>query len=259
LNPFTIHRARISEGASIVEATDMAKPLSDLKRFLDAATYDESQQLRKAPQRGLNPFVTISREFGAGGRRLARELLAVMHTRHSPAFQGWKIFDRELCEQLAEEPELRSSVNRLVSEEYQSEVEALVVTFLGEASAQSLLIRRLFETIRTLATVGKVIIVGRAGSCVTGSLPLGVHLRLTASGKSKIRRMKLSGLPDGEALKALGRRDSDRARLVRTHFHKNIADPSLYDVVWNTDRVPFHTISECTISLIETKLEERGQ
>jgi hypothetical protein len=227
--------------------------LKDIQRFLDINAFPRQHPDRPDLRRGLYPFVTISRQVGAGGRSLARALVLELEKQPNPDFHKWKIFDRDLCERLVEDKELRLSLRKLWSEEYHSEIEELILSLLGGSSSQPVAVKKLFEAIRSVAILGKVIIVGRAGSCVTASLPQGVHLRLVASEDSRIERMKLTPLGEAESRKVLRRQDRGRERLVRTYFRKEISDPLLYDAVWNTDMVPIEVIASAVVALIQHK------
>lgn len=233
-----------------------ARDLRDLRSFLKVASYEAKRPSNSELKVGVFPFVTISRAFGAGGRRLARALIELMAEERDPLFSGWRIFDREECEKLVEVPELRNSLRSVLSEEYCSEIEGLILNLLGQSSAQSPIINEIFSAIRTLATVGKVIIVGRAGCCVTASLQRGVHLRLQAPEAYRIRLLQESYEMSEAALRRLIRqRDRDRARLMQSFFHKDINDNSLYDAIWNTSRVPIRTIGKATLALIRSKAQ----
>ncbi len=232
----------------------MGGVLSDVGRFLKVNFYEGEHPVEPDLRRGLYPFVTVSREYGAGGRTFAEVLLELMGQERDSVFHNWRIFDRELCEELAGQESSHSALRALVTEEYQSEIERLILTLLGQSSGQSLAVKKLFESIRMLATFGKVIIIGRAGACVTQSLPLGVHLRLTAPEWLRIHRLRLGSMNPAQARKILNRTDRGRALLVRNCFQRDIADPTLYDAVWNTARVPFPTIARQTIHLIRERL-----
>jgi len=168
------------------------------------------------------------------------------------SLHGWRVFDRELCEDLVGKE--KNSVKLLLSEEYQSEVEALVLSLLGDSSAQPALLKRLFETIRTLATFGKVVIVGRAGSCITRNLPLGVHLRLHADPQIRMRRVGLDQMDSTAGRRLLESQDRRRAQLIRNHFHEDIDDPLLYDLVCNTGRLQIESVASLIVDLVKTKL-----
>jgi hypothetical protein len=228
----------------------MPNTLRETKRFIEAFAFQGSRRAKRDIEQGINPFVTISRQVGAGGRSLARALLVELERQPSEIYHGWQVFDRSLCEKLVKEPSLRHSLNKLWSEEYHSEVESLILTLLGSATAQPAAAQQLFGAIRKVATIGKVIIVGRGGSCIAGSLPQGVHLRLTASEPNRIKRMNLSSLSQSEAIKAVRRQEKMRTRLLRSYFQEDISNPLLYDAIWNTDRVPLEVIASATVSLV---------
>jgi hypothetical protein len=228
----------------------MSHAFREIKGFLDVTRYEGAAPRHRQAPGGAYPFITISREYGAGGRRLARALLEAMESQPSRLFRDWRIFDRQLCESLVDDAEIRGSFEALFSEEYHSEIESLVHTFLGSRSDQALAATRLFHAIRTVASRGKTIIVGRAGCCVTSSLQQGVHLRLVAPESHRIRQMGLDGLERADARRELKRHDRDRARLVQVYFHRDIADPTLYDAVWNTARVQLGVVASSTLTLV---------
>jgi len=104
-----------------------------------------------------------------------------------------------------------------------------------------------------MATFGKVIIIGRAGCCITESLPLGIHVRLTASLKNRVEKM---GSVRGDSLRSVQHFDRDRAKLVRIHFRRDITDPLLYDAIYNTDRLPLDLIAQIILSIVNTKVDQ---
>lgn len=225
--------------------------LREMRGFLKANSYEEHPHPDRAPEEGLYPFITISRECGAGGYSLAESLLKAFEKERESVFRGWKVFDRELCEKLVSDTELNRAVRALLSEEYYSEVQALVYSLLGEPSQKTLVYKQLFDVIRTMATLGKVIIIGRAGCCVTETLPLGIHLRLIASLESRTERIRSGGARD--AGRVILQKDHDRARLIKVHFRRDIADPLLYDAVFNTNRLSFDDISGAVTSLVRKR------
>ena len=209
----------------------MADPVSDIQRFLSTVAYRGVHPRAPGEGKAYCPFVTISRQTGAGGHTLANTLLEAMRQeRGDPLFEGWQVFDRELCEKLLEDPKLNVSLRSLMTEAYRSQIEDAVFSLLGHLTPQEVVVKKLFDAIRTLATLGRVIIVGRAGACVTRGLPDGVHVRLVASEPIRIRRMmELFHLSEVVAREMVDKQDRDRTRLVRDYFYRDIHDPLLYD------------------------------
>jgi cytidylate kinase len=232
--------------------------VAELKAFLDAMSYRETHPVKPDVRMGRFPFVTISRQTGAGGHSLAEALLGAIRQEREALFHGWQMFDHELCKQLVQDPKLHVSMQALLTEEYHSQIEDLLFNMMLGDTPQDIVVKKIFQTVRTLATVGKAIIVGRTGACITRGLLLGVHVRLVASEPSRIRRMmQLLRVSEQEAREVVQKQDRDRARLVRDYFHRDINDPLLYDVTWNTDTVSLEAIAGSLITLIKDKVQRQ--
>lgn len=200
------------------------------------------------------PFLTISREEGAGGHELADALLARFAQERDALFSGWKVFDKEICERVVKDPGLKVPLEDLLNEEFHSGFDDLLRTVVAELSPQMKVDHHMFRTVRSICGVGKAIVVGRAGALISRDLPLGVHVRLVASRKSRLARVRRDdGLSEAAAAKRLDEREEERARLVKTHFNKDLADPLLYDCVWNADTVTCEAIADALVTLIRRR------
>ena len=81
------------------------------------------------------PFVTISRQPGAGGHTLGREIVRQLDDRPEGGWmRGWDLFDQKLCAYLAQEPSTQASFEQLLKEEYDESVqESVYEMFIGRA------------------------------------------------------------------------------------------------------------------------------
>jgi cytidylate kinase len=227
-----------------------------VEHFLKAAAYEPES--RRSDE--IRPFVTISRQAGAGGHSLSDELAKQMKAiKHVPLFEGWQVFDQEIIKMVTSNPKLRVYAPFWRDREYHSELEDMLSRIFANTSPQSEVIQEMFEIIRTLARIGKVILVGRGGACLTRGYPGGVHVRLVASPSVRIRRMRrLLEIDDPQAAGLV--KDQDRARkaLVRSHFGQDIDDPLLYDAVWNTEHTPLAVIASTLLRLIQYKTRQQA-
>ena len=226
--------------------------IEDVKRFLASQAYGEVP--RPGGAYGARPFITISRQTGAGGRSLAEAVLKAMGTRKDDELlRGWRVFDRELCELVASDPALKVPFDALLTEEFLTELRDYADQLVAGRTAQAKVMRSVFRVVRGLASLGKTIIVGRGACCLTRELP-GVHLRLIAPRRTRIERMaRLLGEARDRAEKHVDAQDASRARLVRTYFGKDIEDPLLYDAVWNTESVALETIASAVVEMVRDK------
>ena len=213
----------------------------------------DEQKARPGPKLHDVPFITISRQAGAGGRSLAEAIIKRLEAgQDNPLFQNWHIFDRELCEKVAEDPGIQVSLESLLNEEVRNPPEDVIFRMIAREASQARVHGKIFKTVRDFAAVGKAIIVGRGGACLTRGFPHGIHVRLVAPRPSRVRhaavRFEMSQV---EAERWVDGQDKHRARLVRKYFRKDIEDFLLYDCVWNTDAVALDTIAEALVVLIE--------
>lgn len=198
------------------------------------------------------PYVTISRQAGAGGNTLARALLERIQLKsYADPYRGWRVFDREIADLLREDQTLERSSSSLLSEEYHSEIEEFFKGLVGGPTDQYKLEKATFALIRTLASVGKVILVGRAGACATAKLPGGVRIRLVAPAAWRVNNiMNLMSLSKEAAENLVRRQDHDRARLVRDFFDRDVEDLKLYDEVIDTSEIPMADAAQKVYDLV---------
>jgi len=228
-----------------------------LRSFVDCVQYREKQLHSIDPKRGRFPFVTISRETGAGGHNLAAKILELTaQEKGDPLFDGWQICDQEICHKISQDPKLKVSLEALLVSEYRSPTEDLIAQFITGESTQEKVLKRMFRLIRDLALFGKSVIIGRGSTCLTHDLPYGVHVRLVASLPSRIDLMMKAHHRDEKwARETIKDQDKAKADLAKTFFHRDIQDPLLYDCIWNTDRASIDEIARVIIDMIKKKGE----
>ncbi len=235
--------------------------MSEFKKvtsFLQSVTYEEKRCRCLNEAEGLNPFITISREAGAGGNSLAQAILDEIKKQQKaePLFEGWQVFNQELYKKIAEEPGLNVSLRSLMESERHSIIEDMMRELINHETPQDVVSKKIFQLILTLAVAGKAIIVGRGAACLTRNLPFGIHIRLVASLGTRVKRMtQLLNLnrTEKKVKELIQEQDKAREKLVRIIFDKDIKDPLLYDVTWNTDAVPMDEIARSVVSLIKSR------
>jgi len=228
--------------------------VADIDRYLRA--YFASQQTSEAApsQPHARPFVTISRQAGIGGHDLADTIVDVFSSIDDPIFDGWRVYDRTLCEMVAGDPRYRKSLDSLVEEEYRAKANDFFHQMIRSTVDQKLVMNRVFLAVRTVAGMGKGVIVGRAGAQVTEDMPEGVSIRVIAPEDARIARaMDAHGLTEREARAGGRKRDADRARLIKAHFGVDIDDPTGYDAVFNAGIMSFGEIARSAAVMVRAR------
>ncbi len=231
-------------------------PANPIERFLHGHMYDTKAEGGLAG--ALRPFVTISRQAGAGGHTLAKTLIAKFDERpNKQLFGDWEMFDQKLVAMVSDDPDLRVSVEALLGEEYRKAADDFFRQLLTATTHQDIVMDRMFRLVRTIAEVGKSVIVGRAGSEVTRGLGPSVSVRLVAPAEARAKRMmELYDLSEKKGIESVNKHDSGRARMLKRHFRVNIDDPLLYDAIWNTAQASFDEIAASIATILETRAEQ---
>ncbi len=232
-------------------------PANPIERFLHGHLYGPQGEGSPRLAR-IRPFVTISRQAGAGGHSLANRLIEVFDQQEDKeVFGGWDMFDQKLVAMVADDPDLSVSVESLLGEHYHRGADDFFRQILTSTTHQDIVMDRMFRLVRLLAEVGHAVIVGRAGSEVTRGLGPAVSLRLIAPEDMRIKRlMELHDLDEKKAKEKLDKSDRGRARLLKRHFRVDIDDPLVYDAVWNTAEVPFDALAETIVPLLRRRAEQ---
>ncbi len=236
--------------------TDVQK----MQAFLESVRYADDQHQNGKNKAGKVPFITISRESGAGGHTLASAILNEMSHHSDPTLEGWHMCDQELCRRVSEEPGLKVTMKNLLVAEYKPLIEDFLEQLIVGVTPQDAVVKKMFEIVRKLALLGKVIVVGHGGACLTRDLPGGIHLRLVAALPSRIKRMsKLLQVSELRAGEIVHEQDKGRATLIRNFFNKDISNPLLYDMVWNTDCVSVEEIARSVLQLTKLRSAEMAK
>jgi cytidylate kinase len=199
------------------------------------------------------PFVTLSRESGAGGSSLARALALRLN---SQAFDQpqWTVYTGNLIEKMLQNHHLSPRLARFLPEDKISEIAASVGELVGLHPNLWDLVQKTNELMRRLARVGHAIIVGRGANFATTGIGHGIHLRLVAPADHRaIHMAQLLQLNEAAARTHNARRDLARERYVRTHFNADIKDPTAYDLVIDTARVHMTEAAEIVTALVNTR------
>jgi CMP/dCMP kinase len=210
-------------------------------------SYDHSKEIAM-------PVITISREYGSGGREIAQRLCETL---------GYTYFDKELMVQVASEMDItpsdvidlsedtykmRTFTERLFGRrrvraelpEVVDEARSLRVEMLSESES----IRLVRETILAAYEKDNVVIVGRGGQAILREKPGVLHVRLIAPlGGRALHVKEREGLTLGDATERVRTKDAAAVAFLERFFHIDWNNPLLYHMIintgkWESARVP---------------------
>lgn len=185
-----------------------------------------------------HPFITISREPGAGGDSLAEELVRRLQQvdRSDPP---WTAFDKNLVDKVAADYHMSKRLIESIEErsyDWLREVFENLTTSAPTAVPEDVIAyHRVAKTMWALAHAGRVVLVGRAGVFVTAGLSNGVHVRLVAPMQMRAHRIqKERGLTEREAHREIEQLDAKRKAFFDRFWPGHTLAPETFTVTYNT-------------------------
>jgi cytidylate kinase len=199
------------------------------------------------------PFVTISRQYGCHGFSLGLLLLELCNEDAEPG-KGWKIYQKEILERLAEETDLSEEI---LDQQRRSRPRMLVDFFRSlskERMPSGYEIRHKISTIiRGLAIDGHAIIVGQGGAAATHDLENGLAIRLEAPEDWRVKQVAFrESLSETEA-KQLVRNNEQEREYLRKIYERQIPRKPAYQVLYDCSRFSLTEIAQNVVHMMRLK------
>lgn len=192
------------------------------------------------------PWVSFSRQIGAGGARIARLVGSSL---------GWEVYDQEILVAIAEHTHTREAIlARLDSEEigpFRDYVSQMIVP--GDLSRAGFL-RELVEVVWSIARQGHAVMLGRGANWFLDG-KYGLRVRVVAPVERRVEVIsKDRDVSLDEARELVARHDEQRRTFVRTTFSRDVDDPVGYDLVLNTGEMGADNATAVTLAALRLKL-----
>lgn len=217
------------------------------RQILRWNTERDAQKDRCSPSTAPRPVITVSRQLGSGGAKVAIEVAARMNC----TFIGCEIID-----DIAQRSGVCKELVHALDERTRSQQEIWIDSIINKTHFdESDYYRHLLAAVRSLAEMGSVVMLGRGACFIETSRPK-INVRVIAPVIERIGRIaKRLNCNREEAKEMIIKKDRERAIFIKSLFDKEIDDPLHYDIVINTEtvsipraaalieRVWFHSVS----------------
>jgi len=203
----------------------------------------------------LRPFVTISREPGAGAIGVSHRFIELMNA-DAPDDQKWTCWDRELVEKVAADHHLKAREIEGLEESDHSWIgnffKSLSFADSGASPDEDVIYQKVKRTVEALASAGRVVIIGRGGVFITSHIPGGIHIRLVSPFKNRVTfvRQKL-GLSERTAIANIREVEKNRRAFFRMHWPIHTLDPESFAMTINTAEVEVESIAQMLRTLVQ--------
>ena len=203
------------------------------------------------------PVITISREYGCAGRRIARKLTETLTAKNKSLGNSreWRWISKEIIEESARELKLSPSLMQDLSEyKERTFFENLALFFSDEYYPSDVKIKNtIAKFIYNAAVEGNVVVVGRAGEAITKNFTNSLHIKLMAPLDWRANMVADSeGMTLQEARRTAQEMDHRRASF-RNYFEKERPDIDYFDLFFNCSTLSEEEIVETIVILAESR------
>lgn len=185
--------------------------------------------------------ITISRQFGSLGDELASYLADKL---------GCNVIDRmTVLEEFYED----------ISSDERAALKDSAKTFLREFKDGKTYKDVLIEKILEMTESGNLIVLGEGGCVILEDDEDAIHIRVTASEElRRIRTSRMLNMEMEETKNFISYSDKRRKRFVSTLYERDLADPSLFDLTFNTDNLSVEECADAVLALIKKRANRRA-
>jgi cytidylate kinase len=179
--------------------------------------------------------LTVSREFGSGGGRIAKTVAESM---------GWKLLDRELIEAIACAGHVDTKIVRRFDEHVESwlgrmnrqamrgaAMAAGVVPNQNDCFDPDVMTELTRQVVEQAYVDGNCVIVGRGAACILQKKPDAFHVFVYAPFEDRVHRLRTRLGPGVNIEDSIRRVDSERAHYLYQRFGKEWSNPHLYSLM----------------------------
>ena len=184
-----------------------------------------------------NTVITISRQYGCGGRELAEILAKKLNV---------KLYDRQIVHIAA----AKLGINDLSEQDLldlENTVHPLTLTFMPSSRGMFL---SEASVVRKLANDGPCVILGRCADYVLEDMPN--HFSIFVCANDEYREKRGKDVYEGKTLKELDAENEKRARYYNYYTGKKWGEASNYDLIVNTSNASLDKIADAIIEYINT-------
>jgi len=201
-------------------------------------------------EENVGPYLTVSREHGAGGSEIARRVGELL---------GWEVLDHELLDQLAEKYGTPRDLLEYVDEKNIDWISSMFESWTSSRGVtQIAYIHRMSNLLLLAAHHGNVVIVGRGARFI---LPRerGIAVRILAPIEFRAEQIMLrEGITFAEAKQFAQQADRERQAFKEKYFHHRAADPHEYDLVINVQKLDLEDAVNLIVSAVRSWQTKSG-
>ncbi len=220
---------------------------NQMNRWNVEARLRHSESDDSTVEEGIKPYIAISRLRGSHGNELGRILAERL---------GYKLYDRELVDYVAERANVRAEAVAALGETWYNKTHDWIAGTIDKRFLRcDEYVRHLAEAVTTIALHDASVFLGRAVGFI---LPpeRGLRLRVVAPFEHRLRRMmELHDMSLAEATRTLHQSDEAKRSFIQAYFCVDMCDPLAYDLCLNFGTLTVEQAVEICLVAFKEKLD----
>ena len=217
----------------------------------------DKYQERNLEYKDPGPVVTISREYGCPGQKIAQHLNDVLNQRlqHLGKKPEWKWVGKEIFIEAAKDLNLQpEEVEHVFKQTERSVIDQVLSAQSSKFYKNDKSIRlAIGQTIRSIANDGHSIILGRGGVAITRDIKKSIHIYLEAPLQWRASIISEKQQCTIDEAKKLAIETDKRREEYRGYFQGRGNDYTWYDVRYNCMTLCIDEIVESIVKLMEIR------
>lgn len=210
-----------------------------------------------ASKGSYKPVITISREYGCPGVRIAERLSDILTAKNMRTGfnQEWKWISKEIIDEAAHKLKITPSlIEDLSDKKERSFFENIALFFSDEFYPIDVKVRNTIANfIHSAATEGNVVIVGRAAEVITHNFERSFHISLFAPIEWRAEMVSISENVTISAARKLCIENDQRRENYRKFFRGDEESRNFFDVIFNCKDMSDDEILEMIMIVAETR------
>lgn len=224
-----------------------------LTKYLNTRLKEEDS-LKKENWQEAGPLITISREVGCNGLKLANLLAESLNDKKLSG--KWRVLSKEVFHQSAEELNMEpENVRRVFKQTDKYVFEDILKAFNNKNyKSERKIIKTVSEAVLSFAIEGYTIIVGRAAHIIASEIKNAIHIRLTAPLDYRVKNIQINNsLNREEAIRFIAKVEKERKAFRKAIKEENLRE-ELFDLTLN--RSSFET--EELVEIVKLAMDKKG-
>ena len=202
---------------------------------------------------GPGPVITISREFGCPGKKIARELTDAINKKKKR--DKWCWVSKEILAESADQLGLNpGEIQYVFDYEKRGIIDEIIAAQTRKYHRSDKKIRNTIgKVIKKIAETGNVIIVGRGGAAIAKNIKNSLHIKLIGDIEWRAKNVgKRHDKDIDEAIQFTLDYDKKRKKFLDYYWGK-ASDDSIFDLIYNCNKMTSEDIVTSIIHILERK------